>query len=220
MSGFNGVILTSNFNLIIIGTGGHSRVVADSAINSGFNLLGFLDLNYKDEDEKILGFEVLGGLSFLDRCDKNRTLLVIAVGDNNKRSKLSLKLRGKGFSMQTIIHPAAIVSKYCTIGEGCFINAGTVISTGVIIGEGCIINTGVIVDHESKIGCYCHLAPGVKIAGRTTVGNYSFIGIGTTVIDFIKIGANVTIGAGSVVINDIKSNITVMGVPAKIKVAK
>jgi sugar O-acyltransferase (sialic acid O-acetyltransferase NeuD family) len=220
MSKFNGVILTSSLNLIIIGTGGHSRVIADAAMNSGFNLTGFLDLNYKGQDEKILGCDVLGGLSFLDTCDTNLILLVIAVGDNNRRSNLSLKLKDKGFSIQTVIHPTAIVSKYCTIGEGCFINAGTIVNAGVVVDDGCILNTGVIVDHECKIGRYCHLAPGVKIAGRTTIDNYSFIGIGATLIESIKIGANVTIGAGSVVINDINSNTTVMGVPAKAKVVK
>jgi UDP-perosamine 4-acetyltransferase len=199
-------------DLLILGVGGHARVVIEAALCSGENILGLLDVDYKGQQEAILGVDVLGGVELLDCYDRKQIFVIVAIGDNVKREALFLILKEKGFKLATIIHPTAIVSSFVNIGKGVFINSGAIVNAGVVIGDNTIINTRVIVEHEVKIGEHSHLAPGVSIGGRTTIGKNSFIGIGSSIADYIKIGQDVVIGAGSVIVKDINDMSKVVGV--------
>jgi len=201
--------------LIVIGAGGHARVVVDVAEDAGFIVCGIIDINYKNQNEKIIYCPVIGDLSALNKFDPDQTGLAIALGDGKERSDYFRKAQELGFQVETIISPSAIISKHVKIGKGVFINAGAIINANSNIGDNTIINTGAIVDHEVIVGKHSQVCPGAKIGGRVYIGDYTFIGIGACVIDKIKIENNVIIGAGSVIIRDIKSNSTVVGVPGK-----
>ena len=202
-------------DLIIIGSGGHARVVIDTAEQSGFNILGIIDINYKNNDEKIIGYNVIGNFTALSKFVPNKTSVIIALGDSKLRSKFFYICLEHGYNLPSIIHPTSIISKHVNIGKSVFINAGVIINSEVYIGDDCIINTGAIIDHECNIGKHCHIGPGVKVAGRVRIGEHTFVGIGSTIIDKITIGNNVMIGAGSVIIRDIESDSTVVGIPGK-----
>jgi sugar O-acyltransferase (sialic acid O-acetyltransferase NeuD family) len=202
-------------DLIIIGSGGHARVVIDTAEQSGFNILGIIDINYKNNDEKIIGYEVIGNFTALSKFLPNKTSVIIALGDSQLRSKFFYDCLKQGYNLPSIIHPTAIISKHVKIGKSVFINAGVIINSEVDIGDNSIINTGAIIDHECNIGKHCHIGPGVKVAGRVHIGEHTFVGLGSTIIDKITIGDNVMIGAGSVIIRDIESDSTVVGIPGK-----
>ena len=202
-------------DLIVVGAGGHARIVIDAAEASGVSILGVIDIDYKNQNEEILNYQVLGDFSVLQDFDSSKVRVVIAVGDGHERANYFGESEKMGFSVGTITHPAAIVSKHARVGRGAVINSGAIINARAEIGENTIINTGAIIDHEVKVGRHSHIGPGVKIAGRVTVGDFTFIGIGATVIDKITIGDNVVIGAGSTIIHNVESNSTVVGVPGK-----
>lgn len=202
-------------NIIIVGAGGHARVVIDAAENVGLNILGIIDIEYKNQNENILGYDVLGDFSVIERYDCKDVMVMIAIGDNKLRSQYFYRAKKLGFFLPAIVHPTAIVSKHANLGMGVFINAGVIINAKVVVNNDTIINTAAIVDHEVLIGEHCHIGPGVKIAGRVQIGNYAFIGIGTNIIDKTIIGEDVIVGAGSVIIKNIESNSTVVGVPGK-----
>jgi UDP-perosamine 4-acetyltransferase len=201
---------------IIIGAGGHARVVADTILVKGYGLKGIVDVEYSGQKEKIMGCSVLGGIDFIDQFDPEKVALSIAIGDNTQRSFYYNFFMQKGFIFPQLIHPAAIVSEFSHISDGVFINAGVIINSNAKIGKNCIINTGSIIEHEVIVDKHCHICPGVKIAGRVTIGNNSFIGMGANIIDSITIGHNVVIGSGSVIIKDIKPHSTYVGVPGRI----
>ena len=73
--------------MIIIGTGGHARGVAEVAKLLKFEVRGFLDLDYSGRKEEILGFPVLGGIDRLELIPRSSSFFV-AVGDNGPRKKL------------------------------------------------------------------------------------------------------------------------------------
>lgn len=201
--------------MIIIGTGGHARVVAEIANLSHLEIKGFIDLDYSGEDELILGFPVLGGLEQIKHLPSDISFFT-AIGENAQRKQAFDSMVNKGYSPINLVHPTAVVGEGVNIGPGTIICAGAIISTNAQIGGNSIINTGVIIDHETILGRDSHVAPGCNIAGRVTIGAGSFLGVGANVIDKINIGERVTVGAGSVIIRDVPPNSTVVGVPGKV----
>lgn len=202
-------------NLLIVGAGGHGRVVADTASLTGrWSKISFLDDRFP-MDTNLL-WEVIASTDnaplLLDEYDE----LIVAIGDNPLRVGLLKKFKEMGFSIPTIIHPDASISRFVEIGEGTVVFSQAVINAGSKIGIGAIINTGSTVDHDCDLGEGVHLSPGVKLAGGVTIGDYSWLGIGAVIIQQINIGNHVTVGAGSVVINSIESNTTVVGIPGRV----
>ena len=209
-------MLKNKKKLVIIGPGGHSRVVIDSALRAGFSIEGVVDPEYSGKKEQILGIPVLGDTSILDKMDPGQISVFVAIGSNRKREEWMGTVAEKGFSIPTILHPTAIISSHAEIEAAVIINAGAIINAGVKIGSGSIINTGVIIDHETSVGKCTHVAPGCNISGRVKIGTRTFIGTGTSIIDYITIGDDVMVGAGSVIINDIANGTTVVGVPGRV----
>jgi UDP-perosamine 4-acetyltransferase len=203
-------------NLIIVGSGGHSRVVLDAAISAGFNPVGIIDVDYEENNEQILGCPVIGGIGVLDELNPAEHSVIIAFGNNSIRAHYYQQVRNKGFTTPPVIHNTAIISNYSQIGKGDLVNTDVIIDAKSEIGENSIINTAAIVEHDSQIGKHCHVGPGVIIAGWVVIGECAFIGVGTRVIDHVQIGHNVLIGAGSVITKDIPSNSTVVGIPGRV----
>lgn len=200
---------------IVIGAGGHARVVIDALRSIEASIAGVLDIAYDGEREDILGSPVLGGLDVLAEYPPGAVWLAIAVGDNIERRAIFDRYGGDGYEFPPVIHVQAVVSDTARLGSGSFVNVGAIVNARVRIGENCIVNTGSILDHETVLGDHSHVAPGVRVAGRVTIGGATFVGIGTSIIDGVRIGDGVIVGAGSVVIDDLESGFTYAGVPAR-----
>jgi len=200
--------------LIIIGAGGHARIVIDTAILLHYNIEGIIDINYRGLIERILGYPVIGSMNMIDEFDPKKYEIFIAIGDNKIRKEHFDWVKDRNFNIPKIINPRAIISNNAQIEEGTLVNAGAIINCCVKINCNVIVNTGSIIDHETIIGSNTHIAPGVKIAGRCKIGSNTFVGIGAVIKDNIEIGDNCIIGAGSVVVNHIESNVIAYGVPA------
>jgi len=96
---------------------------------------------------------------------------------------------------------------------------GIYISPDAEIGPGLVIHTpfGIIVG-PNKIGSYCTIQSGVVIAAGTRgVGDNVYFGAGAKVMGGAKIGNNVVVAANSLVLTDVPDNMTVIGVPARIR---
>lgn len=106
------------------------------------------------------------------------------------------------FWTQIEIHPGA------TIASGVFIDHGA----GLVIGETAIVEKGVMLYHGVTLG-----GTG-KDAGKRhpTVREGALVSAHAQVIGPIEIGAKAKVGAGAVVVSDVPSDVTVVGVPAKI----
>lgn len=190
--------------VVIMGAGGHAKVVADIIKKSGDTVVGFLD----DFNE---GEHILGKIS---DCKKfSDCSFVIAIGSNKARCDIYNKY--SELEYYTAVHPRAIVAENVTIGIGSVVMANAVINADAVIGMHSIVNTSSVVEHDNKIGDYVHISPGAVLCGTVTVGNNTHIGAGSVVRNNITICDNCVIGCGACVVKDINKSGVYTGVPAK-----
>jgi len=197
--------------VIIMGAGGHAKVVAEVLKLMGRSVLGVTTPDLVSGTE-IIGTKVLGDDSIVFEYEKDEVELVNGIGSLPKqklRWKLASVMRDKGYHFATVIHPSAIISSDVILDEGVQIMAGVVIQPGTTIGKDTIINTGVLVDHDCSISHNCHLAPSVVLSGGATVNSDVHLGTGSRVIQGISIGHGVIVAAGTTVYKNISSDMLV-----------
>ncbi len=102
---------------------------------------------------------------------------------------------------------------------------GVGIRPGAAIGPGLYIgHTGlVMINEEAKAGKNLSIGSDLLIGlrggghlGAPTLGDNVVVGAGAKILGKISVGDNVKIGANSLVVQNVPSNVTVLGVPAKI----
>lgn len=146
--------------LIILGAGGHGKVVADIAKQTGkYKEIFFLDDNSQEA-------EVLGMCFQYLEFQSADTEMYPAFGNNTVRIQWENKLLEAGISLAKIIHPLAYVSPLAEVAPGCVIMPYAVVNTGTKIKKACIINIGAMVDHDCILEEGCHLAPGAIVKGE------------------------------------------------------
>jgi UDP-perosamine 4-acetyltransferase len=203
--------------LLLIGAGGHAKVVAEIARRDArFQLAGLIGRQPRGTQ--------IGGVAVLGDDDALPGLLAggirhahVAIGSNALRAKLSANLAALGFALVTLRSSSADLSPSARFGHGVVVMGGVVINAEAAIGDGSIINTRASIDHDCVIGRFVHIAPGSTLAGNVCVGDRSFVGAGATIIPGVTLGSDVIVGAGACVINDIPSGQIVVGVPARMK---
>ncbi|MBW7474262.1 acetyltransferase [Paenibacillus oenotherae] len=203
--------------LIIVGDGGHGRVVADNvrALES-FRIIAVADDRFTNIACRDGVFHVHPGMvRELVEADHN-TKVLIAIGDNRIRSSMVQRLGLPPERYASIVHPAACVSKHAYIGPGSVVMAGAVVNHGACIGAHVIINSGAVVEHDAEVGWFAHISPNSTLAGNVAAGEGAHIGIGASVIPSVRIGAWCVVGAGAAVIRDLPAGATAVGVPAKV----
>lgn len=198
-------------NIIVIGAGGHAKVVLSTLIALGKSIEGLVDDDPALLGTRVLGYTVLGSLSLL----KNRIgqAAILAIGNNRIRNKLASTY--PDLRWVTAVHPHAYIHDSISLGEGTLVCAGAIIQPESIIGNHVIINTSASVDHDCRIGDFAHIAPGTHLGGEVTIGNGTLVGLGSSAIYGVSIGKWSIIGAGSVVVRSINDHVYVKGIPAK-----
>jgi UDP-perosamine 4-acetyltransferase len=204
--------------IVVIGAGGHARVVLEILrAAGGHRCVGLLDQDPALEGSVVDGIKVLGLPNQLHRLrQQNVRGVAIAVGENRARLSYVELVRQHGMELVTLVHPAAVVASTAKIGSGCVVAAGAVVAAAARIGEAGIVNTSSVVDHECEVDAGVHICPGALLAGRVQVGRGAMIGLGAKVLPCLTIGEGAVVGAGAVVIRDVPAGCTVVGVPARI----
>lgn len=195
--------------IIVIGCGGHAKVVTTLACQSGYEIAGFLDDRYSEDT--FLGYPVLGKI---ENCleYKEQCCFVVAIGDNAVRARIMSQY---DLRYPVLIHPKAYVARTATIGTGTMVMVGAVVNDFACVGKGCILNSGSIVEHDCVLEDYVHISPGVVLCGTVHVGQNVHVGAATVVRNNQSIGADILVGAGAVVVNDLEETGVYVGIPAK-----
>ncbi|MFH1791015.1 MAG: acetyltransferase [Candidatus Omnitrophota bacterium] len=193
--------------IVIVGGGGHAKVVIDAARKQGgFRIAGVADPSLK-KGSSIMGAPALGGDSVLPavlaRGVKYAFVGVGSVGDTGPRKKIYNALKRIGFNIPVIVHPASVIADDVELGDGTFVAAGAVINPGTRTGKNVIINTCASVDHDCALGDFAHIAPNAVLSGGVRIGEDTHVGVGATVIQNIAVGKRCLIKAGAVLTDSI-----------------
>lgn len=199
-----------NSGVILIGGGGHGRVILDALRLAGAAIVGVVDPD-PNIAPRLAGAAYLGGDEELLAFAPDSVLLANGIGSVGRpelRQAIHNRFTALGYRFATIVHPTAVLAKDVTLGQGVQVMAGTVIQTGSTIGAGTIINTGALVDHDCCIGEHSHIAPGVTLSGAVEVGPGCHIGAGAIVLQRKRIGAGTVVGAGALVRCNLPDSVT------------
>lgn len=186
---------------ILIGAGGHSKVLNDIlTLNDEFidyvcdRKISTVYTNFeKIEEEEIKKF------------DKNSVSIINGIGmlpGQNKRIEIYKKFTSIGFTFETLIHKNSIISESAIISDGVQVLAGAIIGPNSFVGSNSIVNTKASIDHDCNIGSSVHIAPGAIICGDVEIGDNTFVGAGSIIVNGSKINSNSIIKAGELVYNN------------------
>lgn len=191
---------------ILLGAGGHARVVYELARVIGYDVIGLCAPDFPDERDSFWGgVKYFGSDDSLDSVDSNDYYLLNGIGQmpfSVVRKFVYDKFVGRGFYFPALIHPFSFISPTATISSGAQIFAGAILQANTKIGENVIINTRVSVDHDSVISDNVHLAPGSIVCGDVCIEAGVFVGAGAVIANGVRVGMNSVIGAGASCVND------------------
>ncbi|GMK48305.1 acetyltransferase [Paenibacillus glycanilyticus] len=203
--------------LIVVGMGGHGRVLMDIArVSKTYRLAAVLD-------DRFSGVELRGGLPYGPiatlkhfLADEPGMHVVIGIGDNRTRRAIVEMLSLPESSYAVLVHPAAVVAEDARIGLGAVVMPGAVIGPGAVVGAHAIINSGAVVEHDALVGPFAHVSPNATMAGAASAEEGAHIGSGAVLIPRIRVGSWSVLGAGGVAVRDIPGGKTAVGVPARV----
>jgi len=204
---------------IIIGAGGHARVVYEIfQYDFNINVEAFIDNTVRGSGEEIMGVPVDGPHSVVeDYIEDGVQGVIIAVGDNDIRRGHFGTFVDMGLTPVNAVHKYAHISPSAVLNRGIMIQSSAEVMTNVEVGNNAIVNTGAIIEHETVVGDHVHIGPGTTVAGRVDVGDGAFIGMGCDVKENLTVGERAVVAAGSVVLEDVPPNSMVAGLPAEVK---
>ena len=143
--------------LLILGAGGHGRVVREVAMSivenytPKYNTIDFLD----DAAENAIG-KIDSLQDYIGIYDE----VFCGIGNNSLRAQLIAEIERLGFEIPVLLHPTAYISPSALIGKGTIVEPGAIINANSIVGKGSIISVGAIVDHDVTVGKYTHINAG------------------------------------------------------------
>lgn len=198
--------------LVILGAGGHGRVVADAALLQGaWGRVVATDRNAA----RCASGELLAGCALLPLQDALAldAEFHVAIGAADARRQELASLQGR--RLTSVFHRAASISRHVHVGAACFVAAQAVLAPGVRLGTSVIVNHAAVVDHDCEVGDFTHIAPQAALGGGVKVGARVIIGTGARVLPGLAVCDGATVGAGAVVTAPIAEPGVYAGVPAR-----
>jgi acetyltransferase EpsM len=161
---------------VLIGAGGHAKVVYEISMQNGIKIDGFIDpkvqffksLKKMKDEEPFKHFFIGMGGSKIEELEKRHLLY------QNYKLKNCIALK--------LLSNSAIISETSNVGDGTIIAHNAVLQPETTIGENVIINTGAIIEHDVIIEDGVHVGPGAIVLGGATIGRMSMIGAGAVVL--------------------------------------
>lgn len=194
--------------LILLGAGGHAKVLHALALSLGHDLFGVCDPDLASRGvREWRGLPILGDDAVLKSLDPGKFGIINGIGSiagSTTRQDVYDRVRKLGFGFPALVHPTAWVADDATLGDGVQVMAGAIVQPDCSIGVNSIVNTRASIDHDCHLGAHVHIAPGATLCGGVLIGDGTFIGAGAIVIQGISIGSCATVGAGTTLVKSLQ----------------
>lgn len=204
-------------DVLVLGAGGHAKVVIDVLRACGHRVVAVFDDDSAKHKMMFHGVRVEGASADLERFAIAHELVqfIVAIGHNATRMQHAIHLQAVGLQALSAVHPSAIVAESVKLGVGSVIMPGVCLNADTVIGDHVIVNTGACIDHDCVIDAGVHIGPGVNLCGGVRVGVLAQLGVGASVTPGVSVGCRAVVGAGAAVIRDVANDLCVIGVPAR-----
>lgn len=201
---------------LLIGAGGHGRVLLDTLLSQGTRVGGILDEGFV-RGERVFNVPVLGADSWLESQEAGAFALANGAGSptSSLRRRVYEYWSERGFEFPSVLHPHAVVGREVQLRSGSQVFAGAVVQSRSVIGANAVINTRASIDHDCEIGAHAFVAPGAVLCGGVHVGAGAFVGACAVLLPGISIGDGAVVGAGAIVTKDVAARQLVLGSPAR-----
>ncbi len=174
--------------LLIIGAGGHAKVVLDAAIACGFEIAGVI--GQPGGISTLMGYPVTHDATAVEADG-----FIAAIGDNAARAAEFDRLCSSYLAPTSVIHPSAILADSVELGAGTFVAAGVVVKLPYQRPRA--HRTGFEPER------WCGDRPGYPHC------------VGTSIVPLARVGEWSIVGAGAVVTYDLPDRSVCVGAPAK-----
>ena len=148
-------------NLLIVGAGGHGKVVKEVAESLGiYDKIDFVD-------DKAEG--AVGKVSDLKELRKDYEAAFVGIGNNQLRKEVLTKLQVYGYHIPVLVHSTAYISPSAKLSRGTIVEPKAIVNANSVVKEGCIISVGAIVDHDVVLEQCVHVNAGAICKAGSTV---------------------------------------------------
>ena len=162
-------------SLLIIGAGGHGRVVKEVAEALDYDKIAFLDDN---------STEAIGKIADSKSFVQDYQAAFVGIGNNKFRNELLQRLEQEGYEIPVLLHPTAYISKTAVIGKGTVVEPKAIVNANSKVGSGCIISVGVIVDHDVVLEACVHVNAGAICKAGSRIKAFTKVDAGEIIQGF------------------------------------
>lgn len=198
--------------VVVLGAGGHAKVVIEALRACGRSVIGCLDP--RAQTPPLPDAPILGGDQWLASPAARGVEVAVGVGanpDTAPRRRLHHLAISRGAALCRVVAPGAWVSPTARLGAGAQILTGAVVHAGAAVGDGAVVNTGAVVEHDAAVGDHAFVSPRAVLCGAASVGEMSFVGAGAIVLPGVRIGRRSVVPAGAVVRRDLPDDSILAG---------
>lgn len=172
--------------IVIIGAGGHGKVVCDAILaQNEYIVNGFVDNTLEVGTTVINNYKVIAKQDDLESLKSQVDFFIVAIGNNKMRKHISNYAKTM-LKQAVVIHPSSVIGSNVIIGAGTVVLANSVINAEAVIGENVIVNARVVVDHDCKIGNNIHLSIGTMVGSNSVISDDITTSIGENIDSFSK----------------------------------
>src|ERR1044071_1264319 len=107
--------------VIIIGAGGHAKVLIDVLRAQFCDLIGLTDMDPAKGGVTVLGVKVIGDDTVLNRYPPETVTLcngIVSIGPTDNRREVFNAFKARGYSFASVCHASAVISTSAILPEG------------------------------------------------------------------------------------------------------
>jgi UDP-perosamine 4-acetyltransferase len=194
--------------LVLIGGGGHGRVLADLVGALGGTIFAVADPKPPLDITIFPAAQHWQYDAMIFDHPPSSLSLINGVGalpgaSSRHRRAIYEPFLTAGYTFPPLCHPSAVIGRRVRWAASVQVMAGAVVQGGCNLGFGAVINSRASIDHDCQLGAHTIIGPGAILCGGVNVGEGAYLGAGCTITQGVSIGAGVLIRAGTVITHDI-----------------